>query len=115
MFNSIKRWFKGYRRIGGGGRGTPRYTPHIPDKSRANYINQVLEDIVEPDPIVATVIKRMLDRSKIGMEKYGCTMMREDLKAPEWIDHTIEELLDAAVYLERLKVDLHNYPPNMNP
>ena len=35
-------------------------------------------------------------------------MMRDDLKAPEWIDHTIEELLDAAVYLERLKVDLND-------
>ena len=93
MFNYLKRWFKGYRIVGVG----PRHTPHIPDKSN-----------VEPDPIVATVMKRMSDRSKMGMEKYGCTMMRDDLKAPEWIDHTIEELLDAAVYLERLKVDLQS-------
>ena len=64
--------------------------------------------INDPDPVVASVIKRMSDRSKEGIIKYGCTMMRDDLKTTEWIDHAIEELLDAAVYLERLKVDLND-------
>jgi hypothetical protein len=63
-------------------------------------------DKPEPDPIVATVMQRMSDRSAGGMEKYGCTMMREDVPTTGWIDHAIEELLDAAIYLERLKVDL---------
>ena len=90
MFNYLQRWFKGYRVV-----DAPKYLSG----------KQTIE---EPDPIVATVMKRMSDRSKMGMEKYGCTMMRDDLKAPEWIDHTIEELLDAAVYLERLKVDLND-------
>ena len=75
-------------------RETPTYTPDIP--------------VIEPDPIVATVMKRMSERSKVGMEKYGCSMMREDIDSIGWIDHTIEELLDAAVYLERLKVDLND-------
>jgi|TARA_R100000995_G_scaffold51454_1_gene24873 hypothetical protein len=59
----------------------------------------------EPDPVVATVMKRMSDRSRVGIEKYGCTMLREDIDTVGWIDHAIEELLDAAVYLERLKLN----------
>lgn len=65
-----------------------------------------MTDMIEPDPIVATVIQRMTDRSVEGMEKYGCTMMRDDVTTVGWIDHAIEELLDAAVYLERLKLNL---------
>ena len=61
---------------------------------------------IEPDPIVAKVLKRMTDRSKEGIEKYGCTMMRTDVATVGWIDHAIEELLDASIYLERLKFDL---------
>ena len=60
----------------------------------------------EPDPVVSTVMKRMADRSKEGIKKYGCTILREDIDTAGWIDHTIEELLDAAVYLERLKIDI---------
>lgn len=58
------------------------------------------------DPIVDTVVRRMKDRADAGMIKYGVSMMRDDLKTAEWIDHAIEELLDAALYLERLKRDL---------
>tara|TARA_R100000742_G_C4238302_1_gene58497 strand:+ start:413 stop:679 length:267 start_codon:yes stop_codon:yes gene_type:complete len=65
-----------------------------------------MTDMIEPDPVVATVIQRMSDRSAEGMEKYGCTMMRDDVTTIGWIDHAIEELLDAAVYLERLKLNL---------
>jgi|TARA_R110002073_G_scaffold161445_2_gene317013 hypothetical protein len=68
-----------------------------------------MTDIIEPDPIVATVMQRMSDRSEIGMEKYGCTMMREDVTTVDWIDHAIEELLDAAVYLERLRLNLTSF------
>jgi hypothetical protein len=62
----------------------------------------------EPDPIVAAVMKRMSDRSREGMEKYGCTMTRTDVSTPQWIDHAIEELLDASIYLQRLKGDIEN-------
>tara|TARA_R110001606_G_C15038527_1_gene611924 strand:+ start:305 stop:526 length:222 start_codon:yes stop_codon:yes gene_type:complete len=61
----------------------------------------------EADPIVATVMQRMSDRSKEGMKTYGKTMMRNDVKTTEWIDHAIEELLDGAIYLERVKYDLN--------
>ena len=60
----------------------------------------------DKDPIVQTVIDRMRSRSEVGMEKYGVTMMRDDVSTIEWIDHAIEELLDGAIYLERLKLDI---------
>ena len=55
------------------------------------------------DPIVNQVITRMTDRSKEGMVKFGQTMAECDKPTVDWIDDTIEELLDAACYLERLK------------
>jgi len=58
------------------------------------------------DPIVQIVIDRMRSRSEVGMKKYGVTMMRDDVSTVEWIDHAIEELLDGAIYLERLKLDI---------
>ena len=61
------------------------------------------EPIVEEDPIVATNIVRLRQRSAEGMKKYGTTMMRDDLTAEEWIEHAIEEALDFANYLEALK------------
>jgi len=67
---------------------------------------KILWTNVDPDPIVANVLKRMSARSKEGIEKYGCTMMREDVTTVQWIDHAIEELLDGAIYLERLKLNI---------
>tara|TARA_R110000822_G_scaffold96491_1_gene219590 strand:+ start:722 stop:958 length:237 start_codon:yes stop_codon:yes gene_type:complete len=63
---------------------------------------------LDDDPIVATVMKRMSDRSVEGIKKYGETMMRSDIDTIAWIDHAIEELLDGAIYLERVKHDLKN-------
>ena len=72
-------------------------------------MTDIIKITEEPDPIVATVIKRMSDRSEEGMKKYGCTMMRDDVTTVGWIDHAIEELLDAAVYLERLNLNLTSF------
>ena len=63
---------------------------------------------MDKDPIVQTVIDRMRSRSEVGMKKYGITMMREDVSTSQWIDHAIEELLDASIYLERLKLNIVN-------
>jgi hypothetical protein len=58
---------------------------------------------VSPDPIVEAVRTRLLARSRVGIEKYGTTLMREDLNRADWLRHLQEELLDAALYLERLR------------
>jgi hypothetical protein len=55
------------------------------------------------DPIVEAVRTRLLARSLIGIEKYKKTLMREDLNRADWLRLLQEELLDAALYLERLR------------
>ena len=58
------------------------------------------------DPIVDAVVKRIQKRSTAGMKKFGKPMTRDDRTTVEWLDDAIEELLDAAVYLTRVKDDL---------
>ena len=55
------------------------------------------------DRIVDTVVRKFLERSCVGQKKYGVTLERTDLKMLDWITHTQEELMDAILYLERLK------------
>jgi len=52
-----------------------------------------------------SVCKKILDRAKVGKDKYGTTMERDDLTFQEWITHLQEELMDAIVYIEKLKQD----------
>lgn len=55
------------------------------------------------DPIVNNVVEAFLKRSNEGLEKYGTTLAREDLTTLEWLKHAQEELMDAVLYIERLK------------
>jgi hypothetical protein len=55
------------------------------------------------DSIVAAVIKKFMDRSEVGIKKYGVTLDRTDLKTADWIQHAQEELMDGILYLEKLK------------
>ena len=52
------------------------------------------------DANVERVRKKLLDRSKRGIEKYGTTTERGDLSMLDWMNHLQEELMDACVYLE---------------
>ena len=61
---------------------------------------------VSGDSIVNTVVQRFLQRSEFGQKKYGVTLDRNDLKTADWIQHMQEELMDAILYLEKLKTTL---------
>lgn len=63
-------------------------------------------DAITRDSILDTVVLKYCIRSKTGHEKYGKTMDRNDLEILEWIDHLQEELMDATLYLEKLKKEL---------
>ena len=52
------------------------------------------------------VIDLINQRAKIGEEKYETTMERNDLSFMEWMQHLQEELLDASIYIEKLKSEL---------
>lgn len=53
--------------------------------------------------IASSIIKQVKERADVGLAKYGVTLDREDLTQEEWIQHAIEEALDFAGYLTRLK------------
>ena len=48
------------------------------------------------------VINKIRFRAAAGKAKYGSTMQRTDLTNAEWLKHLQEELMDAAVYVEKL-------------
>jgi len=48
------------------------------------------------------VCEKIQKRSDVGKSKYGVTMERTDLSTIEWLTHLQEELMDAAVYVEKL-------------
>ena len=53
------------------------------------------------DKIVTQVIDKYLERSKKGIETYGTTL--EDNNYDDFLTHLQEELMDAVLYLEKLK------------
>jgi hypothetical protein len=62
------------------------------------------------DMIIDEVLKRIAKRSDDGLAKFGVSM--DDATQPPvyWIDQAIEEAMDLAVYLTKLKALLTNEP-----
>jgi hypothetical protein len=58
------------------------------------------------DPIVIKVLAKYYERSQLGIQKYGRTLDRDDLSLTDWLNHLQEELMDATLYIEKLKADL---------
>ena len=55
------------------------------------------------DTIVKAIVEKFLQRSAVGIAKYGVTLDRTDLGPLDWIQHAQEELMDGILYLEKLK------------
>jgi hypothetical protein len=53
--------------------------------------------------ILDEVIQDFRNREERGFKKYGVTMDREDLLSHEWIQHMMEELMDAIIYLKKIQ------------
>lgn len=73
------------------------------DLKKENKLNITL---CPDDPIVNTVVKKFLERSRQGMKKYGKSMDANNATTMEWINHAQEEAMDFVLYLERLKKDM---------
>lgn len=58
------------------------------------------------DRNVEAVRAMLLVRMQAGLAKYGTTTERTDIDLAGWLQHLQEELLDAAVYVERIKREL---------
>lgn len=57
---------------------------------------------MSPDKNVEAVRDKLLQRSLLGLRKYGVTTERTDLTRLQWLIHAQEEACDLAVYLQRL-------------
>jgi hypothetical protein len=55
------------------------------------------------DSVVTSVIEKFKERSEFGQRKYGTNLDRTDLTFLQWATHMQEELMDAILYLEKLK------------
>jgi succinate dehydrogenase flavin-adding protein (antitoxin of CptAB toxin-antitoxin module) len=55
------------------------------------------------DKYVQSVKEKFEQRSQTGIRKYNTTLEREDLDFLDWLNHLQEELMDATLYIEKLK------------
>ena len=73
------------------------------------------------DTIVESVRQQLLERSNVGIKKYGVTLDRTDLTVLEWLEHAKQEQMDSVLYLEKIiqelkksKSILKDYPQTQN-
>ena len=71
------------------------------------WIETTTEQRLVKDFIVESVIDQFKDRSNVGIKKYGVTLDRDDLTMLEWLIHLQQELMDATLYIEKLKSKLN--------
>ena len=55
------------------------------------------------DRYVQSVKDKFEQRSQTGIKKYNTTLERNDLNFLDWLNHLQEELMDATLYIEKLK------------
>ena len=55
------------------------------------------------DPVVERVVNKFVSRSDVGFAKYGVTLNDDKSNIFQWINHLQEELMDAVLYLQKLK------------
>lgn len=59
-----------------------------------------------PDKNVVEVVAEYAYRAQKGLEKYGTTTERTDIDLAGWLQHLQEELMDATIYIQRVRNEL---------
>ena len=60
------------------------------------------------DSTTERLVAMLRERHARGLDKYGVTVDRDDLTPDQWAQHAIEEMLDGAKYLMRLRDTMAN-------
>jgi hypothetical protein len=63
-------------------------------------------EIQVTDSIVDSVIDKFVERATFGKKKYGTDLDRTDLELIDYINHALEEHMDAILYLQKVKTML---------
>jgi len=53
------------------------------------------------DSIVRSVIDKFIQRAEFGKQKYGTDLDRTDLDLEDYLQHALEEHMDAILYLTK--------------
>jgi hypothetical protein len=53
------------------------------------------------DKIVEIIVNRFIQRSELGIKKYGTTLDKNNLPLIDWLQHSIEEKMDGILYMQR--------------
>jgi hypothetical protein len=67
------------------------------------YTPQNSRSVLKTDSIVDSIVDQFIDRSRVGKKKYNTDLDREDLSLEQWLNHAIEEHMDAILYLQKIK------------
>lgn len=60
-------------------------------------------EIQVTDSIVDSIIDKFVERASFGKKKYGTDLDRTDLELIDYINHALEEHMDAILYLQKVK------------
>lgn len=86
----------------------------LKDETNLNKYFKKVKKKTKKDSIVYSVRKQLLDRSNVGIKKYGVTLDREDLSLIEWLEHTKQEQMDSVLYLEKAIQQLKRQNENID-
>jgi hypothetical protein len=100
MSDSVKKYFEDMSK------NKELYTITIdkPNTGAQWYSDTTFPD--KKDKYVQAVKERFEQRSQTGIKKYNTTLERDDLNLQDWLLHLQEELMDATLYIERLKEEV---------
>jgi hypothetical protein len=79
----------------------------LSEKDLDIYLEEAKTIQMHQDPIVDRVVNKFGHRSRLGIAKYGTTLDENKATLIEWLTHLQEELMDATLYIEKLKSELN--------
>lgn len=88
------------------GSSVSKYHESKEEVMSSREIMNAMDGTPHKDKYVESVVDNFKNRSKVGIEKYGTTLERKDVDLLGWLNHLQEELMDATLYIERLKSEL---------
>jgi hypothetical protein len=59
--------------------------------------------VLKTDSIVDSVVDKFIDRARVGKNKYGTNLDRQDLGLYDWCEHAIQESMDLILYLRKIQ------------
>ena len=70
-------------------------------RMREELINEGIDVPTRLDSVVTSVINQFKRRAEAGKQKYGVDLDREDLTLEDYLQHALEEHMDAILYLTK--------------